>query len=117
MKAPRWHLDSNHDLLTQFLSFAVLKGFGVLFIGLGHDTLRFTHNEVNVAGQPREIDSDKPMDADTIEELEWKHPAELTEEETLALRRLPRLGCIQQTLVTFLNGEGGHSGQSCPTIT
>ena len=42
------------------------------------------------------------MDADTIEELEWKHPAELTEEETLALRRLPRLGCVQQTLVTFL---------------
>ncbi len=42
------------------------------------------------------------MDSATIEELEWKHPAELTEEETLSLGRLPRLGRIQQTLVGLI---------------
>ena len=57
-------------------------------------------------GQPKEVDSDTSLDGATIEELEWKHPAELTPDETLALRRLPRLGPAQKVLVRSYTNTG-----------
>jgi hypothetical protein len=51
-------------------------------------------------GHPEELRSRNSVDLANIEKLEAKDPNELTEEEIVELRRLPRLGPINKVKVT-----------------